>query len=597
MEKVTRPPTILVVDDDPGLLFLIASTLSHEKWTVTTVASGAEGLAWLRQNSADLLLLDLRLRDIEGEKLIDTLADEGRQIPFVIITGQGDERVAVEMMKRGALDYVVKEVNFMKLLPTIVRRALALIDQQEQLRAAQRAVRESAEHYRALVEMSPDAIFVNRGGIITFINAAGLRLFGATEPRHLIGKSPFDFFHKDDHEVIRQKIESLLETTGTMPLEEYKLVRLDGEVRSVEVVAAMFPQEGGSASQVVLRDITERKQAEEALRVSEERYRTLFTTLIEGFCIIELIFDAQGRVVDYRFVEVNPAFEQQTGLHDAQGRLMRDLAPDHEAHWFEIYGQIALTGEPVRFVNEARALNRWFDVSAFRFGGAKSRKVAILSNDITERKRLENEILEISEREQRKFGHDMHDGLGQRLTGLEMLSHGLAKDLKCHAPALAKQAQRLNSELRETVTQARLISHSLAPVPLEGEGLMQGLSELAASTSRIPGVQCRFHCNPPVQIQEVTPATHLYRIAQEAVNNALKHGKARKVDITLAGRTGGVELIVENNGRAIPAANRVNSGMGLNFMRYRAQMIGATLSIESGKRKGVRVTCILRRKA
>src|SRR6185503_4555836 len=101
---------------------------------------------------------------------------------------------------------------------------------------------------------------------------------------------------------------------------------------------------------------------------------------------------------------------------------------------------------------------------------------------VTERKRLEREIMEISEREQRKFGHDLHDGLGQRLTGMEMLSHSLAEDIKDQAPALASQARRLNRELRETVTQARLISHSLAPVPLEGDGLMQGLSELAAST-------------------------------------------------------------------------------------------------------------------
>ena len=138
---------------------------------------------------------------------------------------------------------------------------------------------------------------------------------------------------------------------------------------------------------VAARDEAERAIA--ALRASEERYRTLFNTLIEGFCIIEVVFDAEDKPVDYRFLEVNPAFEAQTGLHDAQGKLMRELAPDHEAHWFEIYGKVALTGEPARFVNEARALNRWFDVSAYRVGGPESRKVAILFSDITASKQAE----------------------------------------------------------------------------------------------------------------------------------------------------------------------------------------------------------------
>jgi PAS domain S-box-containing protein len=139
-------------------------------------------------------------------------------------------------------------------------------------------------------------------------------------------------------------------------------------------------------------DISERKRAEDALRESEDRYRKLFDTMIEGFCIIEVIFDPDNRPIDYRFLEVNPAFEGQTGLKDARGRLMRELAPDHEAHWFELYGQVALTGQPARFVNEARALNRWYDVSAYRIGGPESRKVAILFNDITEAKQAEDAL-------------------------------------------------------------------------------------------------------------------------------------------------------------------------------------------------------------
>ena len=124
----------------------------------------------------------------------------------------------------------------------------------------------------------------------------------------------------------------------------------------------------------------------------DAQYRALFETLIEGFCTIEVIFDADARPVDYRFLEINPAFERQTGLVDAQGKLMRDLAPDHEEHWFELYGKVALTGEPVRFENEARALGRFYDVCAYRVGGAESRKVAILFSDITARRSAQRKL-------------------------------------------------------------------------------------------------------------------------------------------------------------------------------------------------------------
>ena len=140
------------------------------------------------------------------------------------------------------------------------------------------------------------------------------------------------------------------------------------------------------------REMDVRRQAEDSLRRSEERYRTLFNTMIDGFCVVKVIFDSDQKPVDYRFLECNPAFEGQTGLQDAQGRLMRELAPAHEAHWFEIYGKIALTGEPARFVNEARELNRWYDVSAYRVGRPEDRQVAIIFNDITDRMLAEEKL-------------------------------------------------------------------------------------------------------------------------------------------------------------------------------------------------------------
>ncbi|HEX2644758.1 MAG TPA: response regulator, partial [Thermoanaerobaculia bacterium] len=138
----------------------------------------------------------------------------------------------------------------------------------------------------------------------------------------------------------------------------------------------------------------ERKRSGAALRVSEERYHKLFDAIDEGFCVIEMIFDAEGRPIDYLFHETNRAFEKYSGLQDASGRRMREMVPNHDDHWFEIYGRVAVTGEPIRFMEEAKALGRWFDVYASRVGGAGSHNVAVLFNDITGRRRTEQALRE-----------------------------------------------------------------------------------------------------------------------------------------------------------------------------------------------------------
>ena len=245
----------------------------------------------------------------------------------------------------------------------------------------------------AIVESAGDAIIgKDLNGIIETWNVGAEKIFGY-QAQEVIGK-PVSLLVPPGHS--NEVPEILRRISQGDHVDNFETVRMrkDGTFVPVALKFSAIKDANGRivGASKIARDISERKRTEEALRQSEEKYRTLFDSLLEGFCIIEVLFDAAGCPIDYRFLEHNPSFAAQTGLLEAQGNLITELAPGHDKHWFEIYGKVALTGEPARFVNEAKALNRWYDVSAYRVGGAEGRKVAILFNDISEARHAEEAL-------------------------------------------------------------------------------------------------------------------------------------------------------------------------------------------------------------
>ena len=228
-----------------------------------------------------------------------------------------------------------------------------------------------------------------------------------------------------------------LNATGSVQPREKEYFRKDGGRVPVLVARAIFDWNRDEGVAFVL-DMTERKRAEVELRESEQNYRMLFESIDEGFCTIEVLFDQNEKPVDYRFLQISPSFERQTGIKNAAGRRMREIAPQHEEHWFDIYGRIALTGEPMRFENEAKQLGRWYDVYAFRVEDANRRRVGILFNDITERKRAEEKL---RASEQRLLDAQMELAHVTRVTSLGELTASIAHEVNQPLAAVVANAE------------------------------------------------------------------------------------------------------------------------------------------------------------
>ncbi len=219
----------------------------------------------------------------------------------------------------------------------------------------------------------------------------------------------------------------------------------------------------------------------------------------------------------------------------------------------------------------------------------------ILRRDARERRRLESQILATLESEQRRIGQDLHDDLGSHLSGIECLCQTLASDLESESPARAAQASEVGRMVRQAMEIARRLSHGLSPLCVEAHGLMTGLRELATHTTTVYHRQCSFQCGGPVRLTNPATALQLYRIAQEAVANAVKHSRAERIEITLAAQGDLVTLKVSDNGCGLPRDRHRCHGQGLRIMKRRATILGGSLVVRRKPRGGSEVVCSLGR--
>jgi PAS domain S-box-containing protein len=451
--------------------------------------------------------------------------------------------------------------------------------------------------YRALLEQIPAVVFMaymDRGIGEAYVSPEIEASLGYSREEWL--EDPvrwYERIHPDDKN--RWSTEAAEMFVSGKPLRSaYRVIARDGRVVWFQCDARMMRREDGRPWFIhgVAFDISDLKHTEKQLQ--EER--NLASAILETVDALVVVMDREGRIIRF-----NRACEQTTGyvLQEVQGKPIWDLlrSPEEVDRFKAVFRELN-AGNAAENQFQSSVVSRggesrliaWSTTVLPASGGAPTYIVAS-GVDITERKHLEKTILDIGSREQRRIGQDLHDGLGQQLTGIAFMAKVQEQRLLEKQLSEAVDAAKIVRLVNDAISRTRELAKGLAPVVFDEHGLMSALQLHAAEIEDLFGISCHFQCDPPVLITDGTLATHLYHIAQEAVTNAVKHGRAQNILIRLAEVDGKVTLMVRDDGKGLVQPTGDHAGMGLQIMRHRAEMIGGTLEIRSEKAQGTTIMC------
>lgn len=432
------------------------------------------------------------------------------------------------------------------------------------------------------------------GPEIIFVNAAMCRIAGY-EAHELVGKSPRILQGKATSPDATIKIRNDLQAGGTCLIDLVNYHK-DGTPYDIELfITPLYDASGKRRNFVAIqRDVTERKRMEEELRREHELNSCILNTSQN----VTLVLDNDGRILQF-----NPYLEKITGYRfdEVQGHdWFKTFLPEADRPAIQRVFENAVAGRPTKGkVNPILTKDgqlryiEWFDTP---LTDSQGNLVGLLctGQDVTQRLELEQHILDIASEERRRIGTDLHDGVGQELTGLSMVADSLAVALERESRPEFQLAEKIKRGLLRTLDQVRTLSRGMNPVDIDAQGLMSALSEMSMQLSELDGVECTFQCDDPVLLRDNETATQLFRIAQEATTNAIRHGHAKLITISLQRFDHAVVLRVVDNGGGIDPSDSRSPGMGMRTMAYRARMIRGEFETCKSHSGGTEVICSVR---
>jgi PAS domain S-box-containing protein len=453
---------------------------------------------------------------------------------------------------------------------------------------------------RAILDTAGEGVItIDERGVIESLNAAAERIFGYAAAE-AIGKNVTVLMperHRERHTASLARYLRTGESRLLGETVELEGKRLDGSTFPLEATVSEVRWPGNRAFTGIVRDITERKRLQEDLSrkhadLAEAQRVARLGSWTWNIVTNELRWSDEV----YRIFGVQP--QEFGATYDA---FLKSVHPD-DRETVKAAVDKALADQNVIYGIEHRIVRPNGSERVVHERGAvvlddRDRPIRMVGtvHDVTERRRLEEEILNISRREQRRIGQDLHDVVGQRLTGIAFLLWALQRKLGERALPEAATAAEIASMVNETITEARALAKGLCPVDLTADGLMTALQEQAAHIEELFDIVCTFRCDRPVLVHDDAVATQLYRIAQEAVNNSTRHSKAQRIEIAIVqDNERRVTLTVRDDGLGLPDDLDHTKGMGLRIMNYRARMIGATHDVKQGPDGGTVVACSFR---